>query len=310
MKAMILAAGYGTRLKPLTLLRPKPLFPILNKPLLSIIIEQLRQIGITEIAINTHHLSEQIEEFIRSSSRHVIHVLKEELILGTGGGLRNAERFLDGAPFLVINGDILTNIDLKAVYDFHMISGNAVTMVLHDYPKYNNVLIGRGDRITGFSRRKDGHMAFTGIHVVNPEVLKLVPEGGFYDILDAYRALIAMDSSVGAYVVDGRYWTDIGTEKAYLTLHGDLLQGKAEVSGVPVPGKMFIIGENASVGEGVQLEDWVCIGNNVDIGDGAYIARSVVWDGARIDARMKVVDAVIARSPFTVHRSPCEINAH
>lgn len=297
MNAMILAAGYGTRLRPLTLLKPKPLFPILNIPLLAIIIEQLCSIGVTKIAINTHHLGKHIEEFIADrsfASKPVIHLLKEESILGTGGGLRNAKSFLDGGPFLVINGDIFTNIDLKAVYDFHISSGNPVTMVLHDYPKYNNVLIQDGDRITGFSRRKNGPMAFTGIHVINPEILELVPEGVFCDILDAYRTLIAEGSKVGAYIAGGHYWTDIGTEEAYLALHRDLLKGNLQVIGIPVPEKVFITGEHGSFGEGVQFEDWVCIGNNVKIGDGAHITRSVVWDGARIDARMKVFDTVLS----------------
>lgn len=296
MKAMILAAGYGTRLRPLTFLKPKPLFPILNKPLLAVIIEQLRRAGVTEIAVNTHHLGDQITEFLEKfdQSGLVIHILHEEVILGTGGGLQSAKCFLDNAPFLAINGDIFTTIDLKAAYDFHIASGNTVTMVLHDYPKYNNVRVDKQDRVRGFSRRTDGQMAFTGIHIINPDVFSLIPEGGYYDILDTYHTLIAKGAKVGALRASGHYWTDIGTVQAYLALHSDLLNGR--VSGVDnlLPRSYpFYFGKNVSIGKDVELTDWVSLGDRVCVESHAHLTRTVIWEGSRIKARSQVADTVI-----------------
>ncbi|MEW6326796.1 MAG: NDP-sugar synthase [Thermodesulfobacteriota bacterium] len=295
MKAMILAAGFGTRLRPLTLLKPKPLFPVLNKPLLAIIIEQLRHAGVTEIAVNTHHLGDQIAAFLEKYNLpgFTVHVLHERLILGTGGGLRNAGRFLDNAPFLVVNGDIFTTIDLKAAYTFHIASGNAVTMALHHYPKYNNVLVDDRDFIKGFSPRPDGRMAFTGIHVINPDVLSLIPKGVYYDILDTYRTLISKGAKVGAFRVSGHYWTDIGTTEAYLALHGDLLKGQVKGIDDLLPcDSPFCLGEDVSIGKDVEFIDWVSLGDRVSVGPHAHLTRSIIWEGASIKANSRIVNAV------------------
>ena len=296
MKAMILAAGFGTRLRPLTLLKPKPLFPVLNKPLLAVIIEQLRRAGVTEIAVNTHHLGDQIAAFLEKHNLSGItaHVLHEEVILGTGGGLRNAGRFLDDAPFLVINGDIFTTIDLKAAYSFHIASGNTATMALHHYPKYNNVLVDDRDSIKGFSPHPDGRMAFTGVHVINPDVLSLIPEGVYYDILDTYRALISKGAKLGAFRVSGHYWTDIGTIEAYLALHGDLLKGRVKGIDDLLPcDSPFCLGEDVSIAEGVEFTDWASIGDRVSVEPYTHLTQSVVWEGAKIKAKTHIVNTVV-----------------
>jgi mannose-1-phosphate guanylyltransferase len=295
MKAMILAAGFGTRLRPLTLLKPKSLFPVLNKPLLAVIIEQLRRAGVTEIAVNAHHLGDQIAASLEKYNLSGItaHVLREGVILGTGGGLRNAERFLDDAPFLVVNGDIFTTIDLKAAYSFHIASGNTVTMALHHCPRYNNVLVDGRDSIKGFSLRPDGRMAFTGIHVINPDVLSLIPKGVYYDILDTYRALISKGAKLVAFRVSGHYWTDIGTIEAYLALHGDLLKGRVKGIDDLLPyDSPFCLAKDVSIGEGVEFTDWVSLGDRVSVGPHVRIARSIIWEGTRIRANSHIVNTV------------------
>ncbi len=296
MKAMILAAGFGTRLRPLTLLKPKSLFPVLNKPLLAVIIEQLRRAGVAEIAVNTHHLGGNIAAFLDKYNLPgtTVHVLHEEVILGTGGGLRNARRFLDDAPFLVVNGDIFTTTDLKAAYSFHIASGNTVTMLLHHYPEYNNVLVDNRNSIKGFSFHPDGQMAFTGIHVINPAVFSLIPGGIYYDILDTYRALISNGAKLGAFRISGHYWTDIGTIEAYLALHTDLLKGRVKGIDALLPcNSPFCLGKDISVAEGVEFTDWVSIGDRVSVGPHAHLTRSVVWEGARIKANSRIVNTVV-----------------
>ena len=135
MQAMILAAGFGTRLLPFTKLRPKPLFPILNKPLLLLTIDRLKNCGFTKIIINCHHLADQIEEAV-SPFNEVI-VQKEETILGTGGGLRRAVDQMSDEPLLITNGDIYHLIPFLELYNQHKKSGSPITLGVHDYPRFN-----------------------------------------------------------------------------------------------------------------------------------------------------------------------------
>ena len=144
MKAMILAAGLGTRLSPFTANIPKPLLPVGGRPLLDIIIHSLQNAGCEAIIINTHHLYKKIDFFL-SSQKYSIPVFTryEPLILGTGGAIKNVADFWDDQPFMVINSDILTDIDLRDVYEFHLNHKYPATLVMHDYKEFNNVLISR-----------------------------------------------------------------------------------------------------------------------------------------------------------------------
>ena len=154
MKAMILAAGFGTRLRPLTEMKPKALMPVANKPILARNIEYLISHGITEIIVNAHHHHQQIVDYLReeSSIGLNIEVKVEQEILGTGGGIKNAEDFWDKEPFFVINSDILTDIDLAAVYQVHQTSGALVTLVLHDCEPYNQVQVDEQWNITDIAK--------------------------------------------------------------------------------------------------------------------------------------------------------------
>ncbi|MBL7180506.1 MAG: phosphotransferase [Desulfobacterales bacterium] len=249
MKALILAAGLGTRLLPFTESIPKPLFPIAGRPLLDIIICDLQQAGCRSIIINTHHLNHLIEAFI-ASQKYPIPVLTrhEPVILGTGGAIKNVADFWDDKPFMVINSDIITDIDLKKVYHFHLNHGHPVTLVLHDDPEFNTVSVNHSGFITGFldkeftltppsstasspksSRfgtgkkdlgadafgRETKNMAFTGIHVLNPEVLDLIPDKAFSSIIDIYRKLISEGGNVCAFISKNFHWKDIGTPQRY-----------------------------------------------------------------------------------------------
>jgi len=132
MQAMILAAGLGTRLLPHTLIRPNPLFPILNKPLLLLTIERLQKIGFDHIVVNCHHLREQVVAILDGVSGVIVQ--EEEIILGTGGGLRNALNVLRDEPLLVTNGDIYHTVDFMDFYQYHIENGTLVTLAMHDFP--------------------------------------------------------------------------------------------------------------------------------------------------------------------------------
>ena len=221
MKAMILAAGLGTRLLPHTRHTPKPLFTLNRRPMLALIIERLQRAGCTAIIINTHHLHEQIEAFADELDLSIPVTLRHEPdILGTGGGIRNTADLWSDAPLLVINADIVSDIDFARVYRFHLGHGCPVTMVMHDYPKFNMVSVDPNDMVSDFHcDPKAGAglrtLAFTGIHVVEHRILDFLPPEGPAHIIDAYAKMIAAGEQIKAMIVDHHYWRDIGTPESY-----------------------------------------------------------------------------------------------
>lgn len=295
MKAMVLAAGLGTRLRPYSLIRPKPLFPVLDTPLLTHTLAQLRRSGAEGIVVNAHHLREQIRTVLHGQGE--VHLQMEELELGTGGGLRLAQRYFGAAPFLAVNGDIVHDLDLAATHRTHCASGAEVTMVLHDCPRFNNVRVDGEGRIRGFSGpagEGERLLAFTGVQVINPAVLSLIPEGVFYNLIDCYGALLAGGGNIQASVVSGHFWTDMGTPADYLKLHEDLLL-KGRVPGFLADhgGNPFYLAKDVVLGGGVSFQDWVAIGHGATIGEGARLVRSVVWDGASVAPGSIVTDSII-----------------
>jgi mannose-1-phosphate guanylyltransferase len=295
MKAMVLAAGFGTRLRPYTLKRPKPLFPVLDTPLLTHTLAQLRQSGAEGIVVNAHHLREQVKAMLQG--QRDVHVQMEDLELGTGGGLRLAQSHFGEGPFLAVNGDIVHDLDLAAVYARHCASGADVTMVLHDCPRFNNVLMNDAGRVVGLSGAAgEGErlLAFTGVQVVNPAVLSLIPEGVFYNSIDCYADLLKRGGTIQALVVSGHFWTDMGTPADYLKLHEDILR-KGRMSGFfsNHGGKPYFLGKDAVLEAGVSLQDWVSIGHGATVGEGASLTRVVVWDGARVAPGSVVTDCII-----------------
>ncbi len=229
MKAMILAAGLGTRLLPYTHHTPKPLFTLSGKPVLDRMIHCLKQAGCEAVIINTHHLHHQIEAFIASQNYPLkIHVKHEPTILGTGGAVKNVSDFLGDNPFMLINSDIVTNIDLRRVYNFHASHHHPVTLVLHDYPEFNNVSVDSNECVVEFhSETADNRLAFTGIHVMDPQILGVIPDGQFFSILDAYKKVIANKQCIKAFIVKGHYWKDIGTPEAYKQAALDIMAPQA-----------------------------------------------------------------------------------
>ncbi|MGI6657420.1 MAG: sugar phosphate nucleotidyltransferase [Desulfobulbus sp.] len=288
MQAFVLAAGYGTRLRPYTTLRPKPLFPVCNQPLVLRLLHQLRQSGYAPVVVNCHHLAGQLVAAL--SGLPGVLLQEEDEILGTGGGLRRALPRLSPEPLLVINGDLYHEVDPALVHARHRSSGTAVTLALHDYPRFNVVTV-QGGLVRGFGDigdqgDQDGErLAFTGIHVVDPAVLARIPATGFFHIIDLYRQL-AEEGLVGYERVDGSMWRDIGTPADYLQLHGELLSGRG-----------WLVDPAARLEAGVVLEDWGCIGSGAVVGAGARLRRCVVWDGARIPANAVCTDRILTGDP-------------
>ncbi|MCL2457352.1 MAG: NDP-sugar synthase [Desulfobulbus sp.] len=283
MQAVILAAGYGTRLRPYTDFRPKPLFPVLNQPLLHRLLGQTRACDCRPVVVNCHHLAAQIKAAL--ASWHETLLQHEPAILGTGGSLRLALDRLDNDPVLVMNGDLYHEIDLEQVYHHHLLSKNDVTLALHDHPRFNTVGI-EDDRVRSFGAEGAGLLAFTGIQVVDPEVIEQIPYNQFHHIIDLYQGL-AREGRIGFFRVDGAQWRDIGTPADYLGLHRELLARQAG----------WLVDPGARLGKGVILEGWGCIGAGAVISHGARLRDSVVWDGAVVVAGSVLTDRIVTGQP-------------
>ena len=293
MQVMLLAAGFGTRLRPYTFLRPKPLFPVLNRPLLLLLIEMLRRAGATRLVVNGHHLSAMIARCLADQPGVIFQ--DEPEILGTGGSLREAMAHFAPEPLLVMNGDIVHDIDIAGLYQHHLASGNAVTMALHDQPRFNSVQV-EDDRIRSFRHgpdQREGLLAYTGIQVVNPEVIARIPAGRFFHIIDLYEELCREGAAIGCARVDGCLWRDIGTPEDYLRLHGDLLAGDQEWSlPLPRPEKPWLVSPEATIPPGLRLSGWGCIGRAA-IGPNVSLTNCVVWDDACIPAGARLENAIV-----------------
>jgi NDP-sugar pyrophosphorylase family protein/aminoglycoside/choline kinase family phosphotransferase len=236
MKALILAAGLGTRLRPYSENTPKPLFTIANRPLLDIIISDLIDSGCKAIIVNTHHLPQKIDAYLTRRKYPIpIMTRHEPHILGTGGAIKNVADFWDNSPFMVINSDIITDIDFKGVYEFHLNHYHPVTLVLHNDPEFNTVALNEDGFVHGFDEGSQDtaasistvkrlkpfkpeeylRLTFTGIQVLNPELLELIPDNTFFSIIDCYKKLLSQNKKICAYIPKGRYWKDLGTPERY-----------------------------------------------------------------------------------------------
>ncbi len=229
MKAMIFAAGLGTRLKPLTLAKPKALIELNGETLLGLQIKKLIGFGFNEIIVNVHHFAEQIINFLASQNNFGIRIaISDESgeILDTGGGLKKAAWFFDdGKPFLLHNVDVVTNLNLKEFYGFHLQQNSLATLAvrIRETTRFllfddRNTLIGWENISTGekiIKRETEGdiqRLAFSGISVLSPEVLTEFPDKKVFSLIDLFLNLAAK-GKITAYIENESYWFDIGTKE-------------------------------------------------------------------------------------------------
>jgi mannose-1-phosphate guanylyltransferase len=285
MKAMILAAGLGTRLRPLTDKKPKALMPVVNKPIIGWVIEYLKKHGIDQIVVNAHHHYRQIVDYLDGGRPFdcEIQVRVEPEILGTGGGIKNTEGFWGSDPFIVINSDILTDINLSRAYESHKKLGGLVTLILHDREPYNQIQIDNNGFVTDISAwSAQGRFAFTGIHIIDPDLLVHIPDRVFSDIIDCYRKLIQSGGFIRSLLTTGHYWRDMGTVESYLQANRDLLDKE-----------LFSVGPECHIDDSTRLGDWAVIGEKTTLEEDVEIRRSVLWDEVRVRKGAKVIDSVV-----------------
>ena len=309
MKAAVLAAGLGTRLKPLTDVCPKPLLPVLNRPLLGVVLAQLEAAGCLQVAVNTHHLADQVHDFLRAQPwSFLLSVSHEPEILGTGGGLRQLGEILREGPFLAVNADILTDLDLAEVYRAHR-PGDVSTLVLHDCPAYNNVWVA-GGRVVSIGAPPPGGapyeeyekyekyekpLAYTGVQVVDRKMLTYIPPGGSFNLVQVWRKAMAAGERLAYLTVSGHFWQDLGTPEHYLAAHRRLLAGASPKLGRFFPGLTDpLIGSGARIGAGAHFGGGVCLGAKAVVEEGAFLKNTVVWDRAVIAPGVELEDCIVA----------------
>jgi aminoglycoside/choline kinase family phosphotransferase/GTP:adenosylcobinamide-phosphate guanylyltransferase len=236
MKALVLAAGLGTRLRPWTQRIPKPLFPVGGVSMLERLIDQLAAAGCEAVAVNTHHLAPAIHAALAARRWRIpVRIRHEERILGTGGAIANLADFWDRRPFLVVNGDIVTAVDFAAVHRFHTGHADPVTLVVTDHGALNSVVVAPegyiarlrpGTAEVSAARTTGRLLTFTGIQVLDPLVLDFLPRSGFAESINAYEALQEAGYRLRA-LRSNAAWTDAGTPERYRRAAADALIPKA-----------------------------------------------------------------------------------
>jgi NDP-sugar pyrophosphorylase family protein len=278
LSAFILAAGLGERLRPITNHIPKPLLPILGKPMLETVLEKISALPVTTIGVNLHYKKETISHwFNQSAFRHIIELFPENIVLGTGGGLKNAEHFLKDSTFLVHNADIVSDIDLQQLIDFHLTSHNLATFAVHDYPEFNRLAVDEKGFFKGFnsSSEKLKNVAFTGIAVYDPEFLKFLP-AGVSSVIDAWLKAIRDGEIIGTFDITGSYWSDIGTPVAY---------AKAVINELRRNGEMVYIHPTAKGCQHIEIDGYVAIENESILDQGISLRNCIVLPGTEIDIK-------------------------
>lgn len=314
MRAMILAAGLGTRLRPLTLVRPKVLVPVAGVPVLDFWVEQLHLAGFEAIAVNAFHLGKELAAEIGSRNWPIpVEVRIEPVLLGTGGGIANVVDFFEGAPFVVVNGDIVCRVQWEAILDRYRNSEGSVCLLLHDCPKFNNVAVDEDGFILGFGKeafemkaagRNVRLQAFSGIHLMVPEIFADLRPGEPADILTIYRKLIRAGKPPRALHSPGIFWREMGAMESYRDLHAEISRFDEDFL-PPLPtGRRVWIHEKAHVAPGVILRGYVSIGAESVVMKGTELEDVIIWDRATIGAGSSLTDCVVGdgATVMGVHR--------
>jgi mannose-1-phosphate guanylyltransferase len=324
MKAMVLAAGIGTRLRPLTYEMPKPMVPVANRPIMDHILELLHRHRVDDVIANLSYLPEQIQERFLDGSEHGVALewSFEERLLGTAGGVRNVREFFGTDSFLVMAADALTDIDLTALREAHESNDGVATLAVKPVAntrEYGVVVAGDDGRIQGFQEKPDpaealSDLASCMIYVLEPEIFDFFPDREEVDFaLDVFPELLSNDVAFYVHRTDA-YWNDVGSLDEYRQGNFDAIAGGVRVElpgieiaegtragdGTTVPGDAEIVapvllGAGCEIGREVRLEGPVVVGDGSRIGDGVHLKDSVLLAGSELAPGSIVVGAVAAR---------------
>ncbi|MFP4410796.1 sugar phosphate nucleotidyltransferase [Coleofasciculus sp.] len=324
MRAVLMAGGSGTRLRPLTCDLPKPMVPVLNRPIAEHIINLLKRHNITEVIATLYYLPDVMRDYFQDGSDfgvQMTYAVEEEQPLGTAGCVKNIAELLDDT-FIVISGDSITDFDLQAAIEFHKSRNSKATIVLYRVPnpvEFGVVITDEQMRIRRFLEKPSTSEIFsdtvnTGTYILEPSVLDYLPENTESDFSkDLFPLLLDKGEPMYGFVADG-YWCDVGHLDAYRASHYDALDRKVEIdfayeqkrSGLWVGQNTSIdptakiqtpalIGSNCRIGPGVNIEAGTVIGDNVTVGAYADLKRPILWNGSIIGDEVHLRACVIAR---------------
>ena len=301
---MILAAGFGTRLFPLTIDRTKPAIPFLGKPLVGYVAEYIAQFGFKEVVVNLHHQPDSVKKALGGGKEFGVKIhytIEEPKILGTAGALDNARHLLEDNTFLIINGKIITDIDITAAIETHKKSGAIATMVLKENIKRekftevlteNGFIKGFGDFTKPLTEEEIRHpksdirnpLMFTGIHILEPRVFDYIPRGVYSDIVPTfYNPAIANGEKIAAHTTDAN-WFELSTIPRYLDISLQMMNGSNVCAG-----------ENCTISGRATVRDSV-MWDNVQIADDAHLYRTIIADDVKIEAGEVFENAAIVRA--------------
>ncbi|HYG82531.1 MAG TPA: NDP-sugar synthase [Pyrinomonadaceae bacterium] len=302
---MILAAGYGTRLWPLTVDRTKPAIPFLGKPLVGYVAEYLGRHGCREVVVNLHHQPDSVRAALGDGARFGVRLeyVFEETILGTSGALDNARHLLDGDTFFVVNGKIVTDIDLTRALETHRRTDALATLVLLPNARRErfSVVETRGPLVTGFGGmpapggdERDVPLMFTGIQILEPRIFDYIPRGCFsHSTTDVYPQAIARGERVVAHTASGR-WHELSTIPRYLDISLALMKDE---------GRDVEVGQDCAIHSGAGVSDSV-LWDGVTVEEGASVRRAVLGDGVRVRAGEVLEDAAVVRAELVRGETP------
>lgn len=324
MKAVIMAGGQGTRLRPLTSNQPKPMLPVANRPMMEHIIRLLGRYGFEDLIVTLQFLPTLITNYFGDGSQWGVKMeySTEYLPMGTAGSVKNSSAFLDDT-FLVISGDCLTDIDLSKVVDFHRLNDAmaTITLVRVDNPlEFGIVVTDAEGRIERFLEKPNWGQVFsdtinTGVYVLEPEILDYIPDGQPFDFSrDLFPFLLKEGFPLYGYVADG-YWCDIGNFEQYMSAHKDILDRKAQIEppgfrlaenvwvgesvdieeGVEIKGPV-LLGDHCRVEKGCILREYSCLGNNVVAKRDCFIHRAIIYDNSYIGTGCHLRGCVIGKN--------------
>ena len=306
MKALILAGGFGTRLRPLTYTRPKHLLPIANKAHIEHVLDLLQRYGVTEAVLLTSYLAEAFESTITAAKERgfTMHVTHEEEPLGTAGAIKNAEEFAREGTCLVFNGDVLTDIDLGKLVAFHRereATGTIYLTPVEDPSAFGVVPTKDDGRVTGFIEKPPRDEAPTnlinaGIYVLEPRILDRIPKGEVWSSEhQLFPSLVEDDAGLFATQMPG-YWKDIGTPGNLLGANLDALSGEYKTDAVPEPGpRASLIAPGATVEEGAQVIT-SCIADGAHVSAGTIVKRSVFLRGVTVAQGARVTASILGEN--------------
>jgi mannose-1-phosphate guanylyltransferase/mannose-1-phosphate guanylyltransferase/phosphomannomutase len=314
---MLLAAGLGTRLRPLTYEVAKPMVPVLGRPVMEHILRLLARHGFDDVIANLHYFPDQIERRFGDGSEWGVKLSYafEDELLGTAGGVRNVRDHFGAETFLIISGDALTDVDLTSLWKAHRTKGGIATLALKrvdDPSQLGVVILSQDGRIQGFQEKPDSAEALSdlgncGIYVMEPEIFDYFPDRPFVDwAQDVFPALLEQDVAFyGHEIAD--YWNDIGSISEFRQGNFDALAGEVKVEFDPsrlnpqadwVEEPPVYVGEGCEIGAGARLTGPVVLGDGCRIGERAAIRDSVLWAGTEVASREVLIAAVAGTGPL------------